>query len=85
MNKLTLMMTLVKLGGEIGKIVKNYMATEDETVKAMLLVKANGLKSEYAKKIITEDFPVDAYDTMFKVKESNEKHKNYIELYIAEI
>lgn len=80
-----LMMKLVKLGNEINKIVTNYMTAENEAVKDMLLVEANDLKHKYAKKIITEDFPVDAYDTMFKVQESNKTHKNYIELYIEEI
>ena len=80
-----LMMKLVKLGNEINKIVTSYMATDDEAVKTMLLVEANDLRQKYAKKIITEDFPFDAYDTMFKVQESNKTHKNYIELYIEEI
>lgn len=85
MNNLMLMIKLVKLGNEINKIVTNYMSTENETVKAMLLIEANDLKHKYAKKIITEDFPIDAYDTMFKVKESNKAHKNYIELYVEDI
>lgn len=85
MNNLMLMMKLVKLGNEINKIVTKYMATDSEAAKAILLVEANDLKHKYAKKIITEDFPLDAYDTMFKVQESNKTHKNYIELYVEDI
>ena len=85
MKDLVFMMKLMKLGQEINDLVKDYIATTDEVAKNLILVNANDLKRTYATKTVTEDFPIEAYDTMFKVKEAKETNKHYIELYIDEM
>lgn len=84
MKKIALVMELVKLGGAIGELIINYKNAETETEKAFVLMEANNLKNEYAKKIITEDFPIESYEVMFKVDEANETKKHFIELYYLE-
>lgn len=84
MMKFTLMMELINLGKRINEIAQNYMKATSDMERSLILVNANALKSAYAEKIITKNFPIEAYETMFRVKESQETKKHYIELYISE-
>ena len=82
MNKITLTITLIKLGAKLNKLVTEYMNAENDAVRKLVIIEANDLKAQYANKIITKDFPLEAYETMFMVKEAKEADKHYIKLYV---
>ena len=81
MNKITLVIELVKLGAKLNKLATEYKNAENNIERTLVITEANNLKAQYANKIITEDFPIEAYETMFMVKEARETDKHYIKLY----
>ena len=84
-KKMKVKKDVVKAAVEIGYMVDALKKDESLMGKSLIKMRANTLKSKYAQKVLTEGFPAEAYQRIFRVKEASDTGKHYLDLYLEEL